>query len=381
MVRKLFVLLGLVGLGGCSGMSDNVMPPTELGSIQTSMDSRQFWDVDTGAGNDGQYFSFAPLITGTRLITVDLKGQLTALDKNNGKQAWQIDLDLPVVAGVAGGAGKALVGGEEGDLVAVAADSGEILWKVELDGQVVAISDIDSDIAVVRLSGGKTVAVDVSDGKLKWEFDREQPNLTLHGQGVPLTAHGGVALGMDDGSLLMLQLRTGRPIWEAVLATGRGRTELDRLVDVDGTLVLSREEVFAVSYQGKIAAINARNGKLNWSVKASSNTGVSVDNRAVYFSDDEGVVHALSRNSGIELWTQEGLKYRRVTRPTIVDGAVVVADYEGYLHWLDKNTGKFVQRKRAASSGILVPPKRFGDRLAVLADDGELSVWQAVKAQ
>lgn len=376
MRKFIFPALALL-IAGCSGVNDNVKPPTELQPIKATLSATEFWDANAGAGNDGQYLALEPYVSATHVVTVDVKGNLRAFDQNNGSRQWDVDLDLPIVAGVAGGDGLVFVGSEEGDLIASSVSDGSIKWKKRLGGQVIAISDADSGRLVVRLSGGKTVALDSQSGQEQWSFDREQPKLTLHGQGKPLTAHGGVALGMDDGSVVMLQLRSGAPIWESRLATGRGRTELDRLVDIDGSLVLSGEELFAASYQGKVAALDARSGRVLWSKEASSNTGVSVDRRAVYFTDEDGLVYALSRNSGIVLWTQEGLKHRRVTRPTIVEDAVVVGDYEGYLHWLDIRTGKFVQRKRAASEGILAAPKLYRDRVIVLSDDGNLSSWSA----
>lgn len=375
MRRFLAVFLGAALLSACSSTPDPVEKPVELQAITPSFAVKRLWQEDTGKGNDGQYITLRPLIAANRLITTDLRGQVAAWSSESGKRLWDQDLDQSISAGVGGGQGLAIVGTREGELIALAADSGEVRWRKKLPGQVLNLSDVDNGIVVARLGGGKVVGVGVNTGAIAWEFVREQPKLTLQGQSKPLAMHGGVALGMDDGSVVMLQMRSGNPIWEATLASGRGRTELERLVDVDGSIAFSGAELFAVAYQGKIAAIDARSGRILWSQEASSSTGVVADSKALYYTDDAGVVHALSRNTGIELWSQEGLKYRRVTRPTLHSGSVVVADYEGYLHWLDKTSGEFVQRKRASSDGILLPPMNLGGSLVTFSDDGKLSLW------
>lgn len=369
------LIVMIVFITACSSSGDVVLKPKALEKFNASAPVSKLWSKDTGKGNDGKYIQLVPLVDNQRLVTTDIQGDVAAWSLDSGEQVWQRSVDVEVSAGVGGGSGLAIIGSTEGELIALSAATGEERWRKALKNQVLSLSDSANGMIVARLGGGKVVGVSLEDGSVVWEHNRDQPSLSLQGQGKPLTAHGGVAIGMDDGSVVMLQMRSGGPIWEAPVASGRGRTELERLVDVDGSLELAGDELFAVAYQGNISAIDARSGRIIWSKEASSSTGVVVDSKAIYFTDDSSVVHAVSRNTGIEIWSQKGLENRRVTRPTLMGSSVVVADYDGYLHWLDNRTGQFVQRQRAASTGILNPPVGLGSNIAVLADNGVLSIW------
>ncbi len=370
----------LLTLGACSSSSDNVLPPAELKPFTESLDVQRVWKVDTGVGNQGKYIKLEPLVVADKVLTVDVKGALSAHGLDDGKTVWKKDLDAVVTAGVGGGgfgeASLAIVGSEEGELMALSAIDGSERWTTELTSQVSAISEIDSGMLVARSIDGRAFGIDAETGDIKWTFYRETPALSLHGQGKPLIVHGGVGLGLDTGSVVMFTLATGEPIFELPLAAGLVRTEIERMVDIDGTLAFDDEELYAVTYQGRIAAIDARRGRVLWSHEASSATGVEVDGERLYYTDENSAVWALKKSSGNDIWKQNGLRFRTVTRPVLFEGTVVVGDYDGYVHWLDRDTGAFVQRVRASSEGILVAPKVNGDQLLVLGDDGVLSLWK-----
>lgn len=373
-------LVLLTGLTGCSNTADNVLPPAQLKPFTATLQVDRVWKVDTGAGNSGKYVKFEPLVVADKVITVDIKGKLSAHAMKDGKALWGKTLDQAITAGVGGGgfgeSALAVVGTEDGALIAVSPQDGSSRWESTLTSQVSSISEVDSGILVARSIDGRAYGIDSDTGEIKWTFYRETPALSLHGSGKPLIAHGGVALGLDSGSVVMLTLATGEPIWEVPLTAGRGRTEIERMVDIDGTMVFDDEEIYAVTYQGRIAAIDARRGRVLWSHKASSPSGVALGESWLYYTDENSAVWALKKSSGVDVWKQDGLRFRTVTRPVVFGSTVVVGDYDGYLHWLDRDSGEFVARKRASGSGILLAPRVYGDSLLVLADDGTLSLWK-----
>jgi hypothetical protein len=54
-----------------------------------------------------------------------------------------------------------------------------------------------------------------------------------------------------------------------------------------------------------------------------------------------------------------------------------VADFQGYLHWLDKQTGELVARQRIAKFRVSNPPIAIKDTVVVLTDSGKLAAYRA----
>ena len=373
---KRFVLILLAGwlLAGCAG-TDNVAPPTALQPIDATLMVKKRWAHDTGKGEGGYFQRLRPHVEGDRIFVVSQAGELSAWDRD-GKPLWKTNLSPGITAGVNGGGNTVAVGNEEREVIAVDADSGEVRWRQRLGSIVTALSPVRDGVLVARSGDGYIVGLDAASGEILWKINRSVPALSLHGQSEPLLAGGAVLVGLDNGRLLLASARNGNVAWEKVVAIPKGRSEIERMVDIDGPLALRGAIVFVVSYHGKVAAIDARSGKTLWMRDASSVTGVTEAGGRVLYSDEDSVVWSLDAGSGVPVWKQEALKFRRLTRPVVIGDHVVVGDYEGYLHWLDAATGRIVARSRASSSAILAAPVVAGDRLYVLASDGKLSAWE-----
>jgi len=198
----------------------------------------------------------------------------------------------------------------------------------------------------------------------------------LRSASVPLIVQGRVIAGLDNGHLVALTLADGKLIWDKTIASGRGRTELDRMVDIDGSLAQQEGIVYVASYQGRIAAVNLANGRLVWAHDASSVNGLTVNSQAVYYTDTDSKVWALDKKNGASLWKQDALLHRSVSAPAVLDNQVVVADYDGYLHWISAEDGHFTGRNRMGGSAVLAAPTIYQNRLYVLNESGDLSAWQ-----
>ena len=100
--------------------------------------------------------------------------------------------------------------------------------------------------------------------------------------------------------------------------------------------------------------------------------GLDVDDERVYISNAEGEVLALRRRSGVDLWKQSGLRMRRLSAPAVIGKHVAVADFEGYVHWLDVETGAFVARSKTGGR-ISNPPVVVGDLVVFQDDEGRVT--------
>ena len=154
----------------------------------------------------------------------------------------------------------------------------------------------------------------------------------------------------------------------------RGRTELERLVDIDADLQVIDNTVYAAAYQGNLAALDIQTGNQIWEREISSQEGFDVAlGEAVYITDEESYVWAIQDGSGDSLWRQTRLLRRDVTAPAIVGEYIVVGDLEGYLHWIARSDGRFVARQELGDAPITSQPVVADGILYVMSSDGRLT--------
>ena len=199
--------------------------------------------------------------------------------------------------------------------------------------------------------------------------------LTLRGNTAPRVAGTIVVSGFNNGRVAAYELATGDPVWEVAIANPAGRSELERLVDVSAGLQVVGNDVYVVGYHGRAVGIDLETGTVIWQQDLSSYSGLGADFNNVYITSDFDAVVALSRDAGTQLWRQEALRLRDVTAPTRYANTLVVGDYEGYVHWLSPDDGRFLARQKAAGERISAAPLVVGENVFVQGDDGTLAAF------
>jgi len=361
------------------GKADAEVQPTELAEdFVPTIEVQELWSEQAGKGAEELYLKLLPAVEGTSVYTADRDGRVISLDVASGKQQWEVrDKDRRISGGPGVGDGKVFVGTSEAEVVARAGESGQKLWVAKVSSEVLAAPRAADGVVVVRSGDGNVYALDTESGMEKWVYDRTIPTLTLRGTAAP-TLHDGVAyVGFENGRLVALDLATGAQLWEAELAQASGRSDLERLVDIDGEPVIRDGTAYLGSYQGRVAAISLEGGSIEWTRDMSTYDNVAVDEERVYITDERGVVWALDRYDGSAKWRNRELRYRRLTGPTHFKHYVVVGDFEGYLHWLDAETGKLVARSRVDKERILTPPLDLGDSLLGYSSSGKIAAFRA----
>jgi outer membrane protein assembly factor BamB len=270
-----------------------------------------------------------------------------------------------------------LAGSSEGRLVALEAETGKQLWVTDVPSEVLSVPRVYDDIVIVQTVDGTISALRAEDGKRLWLYDRSVPVLTLRGTSTPLVEGGTVIAGFANGKLAALDVRSGREIWSAAVAIPHGRTELQRIVDLDADPVISSGVLYAGAYQGQLVAVSLQDGRLLWKRDMSIYAGIDVDYSQVVVSDTSSDVWAVDRRTGRSLWKQSDLRQRSLTGPASVDDYIAVGDFEGYLHLLSRSTGAIAGRVFVDSDGIQATPVAVGaDRLLVLGAGGTLALYQ-----
>ena len=370
--------------------TDNAEPPAPLVEFRQELNVINLWSESTGTGTKEQFLRLAPVIANQKLYIVDINGDLKSLDATNGEVLWtrKINTNLPsllkfwsdaeikeVTGGPGFGEDTVLVGTSEGHVIAFSSATGKELWRAQVTSEVLSPPQLHDNIAIVRTLDGKIFALDGNSGRRIWVYDRSVPTLTLRGTSTPVISGQTVIAGFDGGRLTALDLKTGRLLWEVTVSESRGSNDLERMVDIDATPVVSDGVVFVSTYQGDLVALQLDSGHEIWRKKVSSYTGFGVDKNNVYITDEESTIWAFDRDTGESVWEQKKLHAREITAPALIDDYLVVGDSQGYLHWLKKDSGNFVARSKFCSKRIVVKPVVVGKFLYAYCSDGELAAY------
>ncbi len=361
---------------------DNLDQPAELIPFDSQYDLDAIWLTSSGAGVEEQYVFLRPLILKEAVITASRDGVLNVIDLKSGDVEATIALDTVISAGVGGNEKIWLLATRDAYVVAVDASSRKELWRKRVPSEILATPIIHENTVVVSTIDGKLLSLDLQSGKIRWQYQRVIPDLTLRGTSEPVITRDRIYAGLADGRLIAVSPDNGEVIWDVALAIPAGRSEIQRLVDIDGDAELYGRVLYASSFQGRVAAIDVDRGQFLWARDFSSHTGVILDDKALYSSDDNGNIWALDRLNGATIWKQEKLAHRKLTRPSIIGDFLVVGDFEGYVHILSRYDGHFVARYQLGQyddvgwdkgAGIIVPASVQGDnRLLVTTRGGTL---------
>jgi outer membrane protein assembly factor BamB len=362
-------------LAACSSEEDTVVmaPVPQVNSEFTPNSS---WSANIGNGV-GQFFSkLQPVYAYDKIFVASRDGEVKALNPENGSTLWTADLEDDVLARLSGGLtasyGKLFIGSENGEVFALDAESGERLWQKEVMGEVLSKPATENNLVLVHTSRGILVALDAETGEESWTISTEVPNLTLRGDSSPATVSGGVFWGTANGRLAAAIAARGQLIWQQSIGIPKGATEIDRLVDVDSSPVILGGMLYTVGFNGQLVAIDLRSGSPAWKRTYSSSMDMATDGSQLYLVTDSDHIASVEVRSGTEIWTNKSLENRLLTAPEIIDGYLVVGDTEGYLHWLDADTGEFVAQQLVDSSGFAVGPIKVDDGYLITTRNGKI---------
>jgi len=380
---RLLLLAAALTLPGCSTISgwfaddeEDPTAPFELTAIEQQVDIRKLWSVGIGDGQGEGLYRIRPVMQGDRIYAASADGQVRALQRERGRTLWKTGLDTDLSGGVGVHEDALLLGSSEGAVLKLDADSGDILWSTQLRGEVLAPPQADGRVVVAQTYDGKLQGLDFASGELLWTYDSDVPVLTVRGTSTPILRNNVVYAGFANGRVLGFDARTGDILWEVRVAISQGRSEIERIVDIDGTMELVGNELYAASYQGRVVSIDATDGRKTWQQDVSSFSGVATGFGNVYVADEDGTVYAYLRTGAGVRWTQGALGYRQLSRPTPVSSYVAVADFEGYVHIISQVDGEIVGRVRVDGDGARADMLSDGNVLYVFGNGGTLAAYE-----
>ncbi len=376
--RVLLALFATAALAGCGIFKDKDDPelkPAKLEKFEPTLKLKKLWSANLGKESDFLRVALRPVGDGERIYAASFDGKLHALEPATGKRIWRTDLELELTAGPGVGDGVVAVMAADGLLVVVDAATGEERWRADIDGESLAYPLITDDLVIVQTIDNRIRAVSVFDGSPKWTIEQSTPALTLRGSASPVSVGGNVVAGFDNGRLMAIEIETGDVAWESMLSPPSGRSDLERLADVDGQLSVVGQDIYAAGYQGTLASVAAESGQVLWQQEISTYVGVAADWNNLYTTDDNGEVIAMNRRTGAEDWRQDALLRRWPTLPVPFHTTVVAGDFEGYLHFFSNVDGDLVARTRLGKKAISSAPFVAANTLFVQSDSGSLHAF------
>lgn len=363
------VLLAL--LAACDKEKD-VEPPAELVDFKETLSVQRVWSASLGGGDEVMRGGLAPTAEGERVFVAGRGGEVLALQGDSGKTLWRTRTKAELTGGPGAGQGLVVVGTADGGVIALDAVTGTQRWTAKVGGEVLSAPAVSESAVVVRTVAGRLLALSPADGKEIWREDQQIPRLTLRGAAAPVVAGNTTICGFDNGRVLAVDTARGEVLWEQLVSPARGRTELERLVDIDSAVKVSGADIFVAGFQGRVAMLAIDSGQTWWSREISSHRGLDIDEERVVVTTATGEVIALRRRTGVEIWRQSGLRLRRLSAPAIVGTRVAVADFEGYVHWLDIESGAFVARTKTGGRTSNAPLV-LGDLVMFQDDEGRVT--------
>lgn len=356
-------------LAACSSSKDARRVPTPLTEIKPVLDVQQIWKASVGKG--GRYL-FSPVAVGDAVYVAGENGSVEKIDAKTGEQVWRTKLDSDLSAGVGSDGNLTAVGALKGGVFVLGPD-GKLLWKATVQGEVFSPPLVGNGLVIVRTIDGQVIAFAAQTGEQKWNYRNRAVPLNLRvSAGMTFAGDAAVLAGFPGGGLVALNLQTGEPFWQTPVSFPKGVTEVERINDVSCPPTLVGAQACAVTFQGQIGCFDANSGRPLWEKPFSSRSGLAQDDAVVAGGDDWSVVTAYDAASGNMLWRNDRLKSRDVGVPYLLGRALVMGDYQGYVHFLSREDGAFIARMKTDGSPITAAPVLAGNTLVVQTKDGGL---------
>ncbi len=359
---------------GCS-TSSKELPPAELTKFTEEVHLEKQWSRSIGNGQGESWNQLELASADGNLFAAAAEGTVVAMDRETGKVLWETELKQPISGGVGAVDDLVLVGTAKGQVVALDSRSGEQKWRVSVGSEVLSAPVGSNGIIVVQTQDDRLVGIDAYEGRVRWQYGNTPAVLTLRGTATPLIAGRLAIAGLSSGKVIAVDILRGIPVWEERVAVPKGRSELERIVDIDGNLLLSGDTLYVVTYQGNLAALEASTGRTRWQRPASSYTGLASSFGTLYLSQATGALEGIDARSSTQQWINDKLARRQLSGPALFSSNIAVGDVEGYLHLMSQVDGRFVGRERVDSDGLRARPLVVGGWLYAYGNSGKLVAY------
>ena len=345
-------------LSSCSSLdglrfwkSDEVDPdePKELYKIENKKDVQIIWDISFKGENE--IGNFEPAFSSKSIFFADSQGTLSSIDISNGTINWSTELNF-LASGTAAGFGIIIVADVDGNVIALDQKDGSKLWSTNVKGEVLSKSVIDTKIVAVKTGSGELIGLNKQTGEIEWSYRSKLPALTVRGSSSPVIVDNLLYTSFDNGRLGVFEIDSGFPIWDGAISYVSGSSELENLIDADSSPVVEGGLVYTTNYQGNLNIFDIAQRRSVWSYEISSFYSPVLTRGMLIVVEDNSKIKSFSSKSLQESWINEDYINRDLSNAVSHKGAVIVGDFEGYIHIIDPLNGKTINRKKLSKKPI-----------------------------
>ena len=380
---KFSLLIFLSSILSACGIIDSIFDddeeteqPAELLNFDEEVNIRRLWSTNIGDGQGDKYNRLQPAIEGDVIYVAASDGEVQALNLENGERIWRSRLSYNISGGVGVGGDYLFLGTEDASLIALDKNTGETIWVRDASSEVLSVPASDGVYLIAQSVDGRLTGYDAATGDELWIYESTVPSLSLRGTSSPVIFNGFVLAGFENGDLVSVVIDNGTLSWDSRIAVPTGRSEIERIIDVDADLLVDGGTVLVPSYQGFLSMVDINTGQILWRVEESSITGASTGFGNIYISDDRGHIKAYRQGAQEEtVWVNDQLDLREVSKPVSFNNYIAVGDFEGYLHLLSQVDGRFVGRIRVDRNGLRIIQSQEGV-LYAYGNGGNLVAYQ-----
>ena len=358
----------VAALAACSSTPDK-HKPADLPANVALLGVRQAWSAKLGEVS----FPLTTSVNGSTVAVASNNGTLLALDARTGRELWRASVGVPLSAGVGSDGKVTAVVTRENEVVAL--EAGKVLWRQRLGAQTYTAPLVAGGRVFLLAADRSVTAFDGQTGRRLWNQQRTGEALVL-GQSSVLLAVGDTLVAGMSGRLVGMNPANGSTRWEAAIAAPRGTNEVERLVDLVGSVSRVGNVVCARAFQSSVGCVDALTGRLLWTKPAIASEGVGGNDSAVFGTENDGNVLAWNRVDGERLWSSERLRYRTLSAPLAVGRSVVVGDGTGLVHFLSREDGSALTRVSTDGSAIAADPVLAGNTVVVVTHNGGVFGFQ-----
>lgn len=371
----------------------------ELVDFKETLDLDKVWKRGIGEGQNKGFSSLTPALDGDAIYAVDYEGLVVALDNKTGKKLWTRkvnksqqglwawlksffvagDPNRQIVGGIAAENGLLLVATYAGEVMALSKETGDELWRKQLPGEVVSAPRTNGSVVAAQTVNGKLFAIDAKTGEQLWFYDNPPPVLTLRGTPSPIVTDTAIYAGFSNGRMMAFNPANGLILWEQRIASPKGRSELERMVDIHSSPLIKDGVIYVGTYQGRVSALARGTGKALWGQDGSTSENLALSADKLFVSHADGKLVAYNSTTGEQLWSNDKMLRRGLNGPQVFGDYVAVVDFKGYMHIVNQSDGEFVARTRVDRKGARAPMLTDGETLYVFTNRGKLIAYRAEK--
>ena len=361
-------------LVGCSSNKVKEAKPNPLPKITQQQKLNKVFSQSVSSTDEAEALRLQLDTDNGVIFTIDPDGQVSAYQAK--KRLWKSKISKQeLTAGVEASDGIVIVGNRKGQLFALDQTSGEKKWTAQLSGAILSPSLIQSGRVITVANDGTVFAHDTVSGQQVWAYKLPNVQFSLRGQAAPVRLDDRtVLIASANAYIYAIDVISGVPRFQRRVAMSEGRSDIQRLVDIDGDPVVAGQYVVTSSFQGQVTVTDLASQRVVWSEDASSTNRPEVFEDKVFISTVDGKLNAYSLSTGESVWKNDSLLNRQLSNPVMLGQNLVVGDLDGIIHLIDPATGKLIGR--AKTSGEVRSLRVIDNQLYVATRKGALSIWQ-----